>query len=51
VAALLAAEQVAGAADLQVERRDPESAPEIAEFADRREPLVGRRARASARAE
>ena len=39
VAALLAAEQVAGAADLEVERRDAEAAAEIAELADRREPL------------
>ena len=38
--ALLAAEQVAGAADLEVERRDAEAAAEIAELFDRRQPLA-----------
>ena len=41
--ALLAAEQVAGAADLEVERGDAEAAAEIAELADRRQPLLGDR--------
>ena len=40
VAALLAAEQVAGAANLEVERRDAEAAAEIAELLDRGEPLL-----------
>ena len=40
VAALLAAEEVAGAANLEVERRDAEPAAEIAELADGREPLL-----------
>ena len=38
--ALLAAEQVAGAANLEVERRDAEAAAEIAELLDRRQPLL-----------
>ena len=38
--ALLAAEQVAGAANLEVERGDAEAAAEIAELLDRREPLL-----------
>ena len=40
VPALLAAEQVAGAADLEVERRDAEAAAERAELLDRRKPLA-----------
>ena len=43
VAALLAAEQVAGAADLEVERGDAEPAAQIAELLDRGEPLLGHR--------
>src|SRR5205085_11876982 len=39
VSALFAAEQVAGTADLQVERRDTEAAAEIAELLDRRQPF------------
>ena len=42
VPALLAAEQVAGAANLEVERRDAEAAAEIAELLDRRQPLLAR---------
>ena len=38
VAALLAAEQVAGAADLEVERGDAEAAAEVAELANRGQP-------------
>ena len=38
VAALLAAEQIAGAANLEVERGDAEAAAEIAELANRRQP-------------
>src|SRR5205085_7926977 len=40
LAALLAAEQVAGAADFEVERGDPESAAEIAELLDRGEAFL-----------
>ena len=40
VPALLAAEQVAGAADLEVERGDAEAAAQVAELADRRQPLL-----------
>ena len=40
VTALLAAEQIAGAADLEVERRHAEAAAEVAELLDRREPLL-----------
>ena len=40
VAALLAAEQIAGAANLEVEGRHPESAAKIAEFANGGEPLL-----------
>ena len=40
LAALLAAEQVAGAANLEIERGDAEPAAEVAELLDRREPLL-----------
>ena len=40
VAALLAAEQIPGAADLEIERRHAEAAAEIAELLDRRQPLL-----------
>ena len=43
VPALLAAEQVAGAADLEIERRHAESAAEVAELLDRGEPLLRNR--------
>ena len=43
MAALLAAEQVAGAADLEVERRDAEPAAQIAELLDRGQALLGDR--------
>ena len=51
VAALFAAEQIAGAADFEVERGDTESAAEIAELLDCGEPLLGHRRQASLRAE
>ena len=41
VAALLAAEQVAGAADFEVERGDPEAGAEVAELLDRGEAAAG----------
>ena len=41
VAALVLAEQVAGAADLEVAHGDLEAAPELGGLADRAEPLVG----------
>ncbi len=41
--ALLAAQEIAGAADLQVERRHAEAAAEIAELLDRRQPLARNR--------
>ena len=40
VTALLAAEEVAGAANLEVERGHAEAAAQIAELLDRREPLA-----------
>src|SRR5439155_26767887 len=40
VAALLAAEEISGAADFEIERRDAETAAEIAELLDRRQPLL-----------
>src|SRR6185369_12364810 len=40
MAALLAAEQVAGSANLEVQRSDAEAAAEIAELANRRETLL-----------
>ena len=41
VPALFAAEQVSGAANLEVESRDAEPAAEIAELPDRRQPFLG----------
>src|SRR5207244_2614997 len=38
--ALLAAQQIAGAANLEVERRDAEAAAEVAELFDRRQPFL-----------
>ena len=43
VTALLAAEQVAGAANLEVERGHAEAAAQIAELLDRRQPLARHR--------
>ena len=43
VPALLSAEETAGSANFEVERGNPESAAEIAELLDRREPLFGDR--------
>src|SRR5205814_3436324 len=43
VSALLAAEQIACPADLEVERRDTEAAAEVAELPDRGQPLLRNR--------
>ena len=43
VPALFPSEQVARAANLEVERRDPEPAAQVAELPNRGEPLTGHR--------
>ena len=43
VPALFPSEQVAGAADFEVERRNPETAAQVAELPNRGEPLTGHR--------
>ena len=41
MAVLLAAQQIAGAAQFQIERGDLESGAQVAEFLQRRQPLAG----------